>query len=95
MSNELETYIDKYILYKTNHQEIQGKLDKYRKNIKKELKKLGIKSYNYNSKNAKITITLQNATKETVNRQTLPEHLWKQYAKKTEYEVLQVKNKAS
>lgn len=88
-SPDIEIAIEKYLDYKEKFEEIQKKMEKYKKNIKTELGKLNTKTY----QSSLASVSLQTANKSTISKKEIPSDLWEKYSKKTQYDILQVRKK--
>ncbi len=88
-NTEFEIAVEKYLDYKHKFNELENKLDKYKQQIKQYMKKNKLTSFSTPIAN----IHLQNASKMTVSKKGTPLEIWNQYAKESNYEILNVKKK--
>ncbi len=87
--SELDVCVDKYLAYKSQMDELNLKLLKYKKNIKTILKKQEKTEMETNHG----YVSLKTATKSFVTKKNLPKDLWDKYSSSTKYETLTVRQK--
>ena len=89
MTTDIDQAIEKYLEYKLKFNDIEKKIEKYKKMLKQYLQKQKIDKYD----NAKATVTLQKATKTIITKKSTPQDIWEKYATQTKYEILNVRKK--
>ena len=89
----LDQSIEKYLHYKSELEQIEKKIEKYKGNIKSVMNKKDQVKYDsiYGS------VSISKANRSFLNKKDLPtddaKKLWDKYAKTTSYEVVSVKKK--
>ena len=89
LDEAIENIVAKYLEYKSKYNEIDNKLNKYKALIKDYMKDK--KTSEFSTPTA--SIQLQKAKKMTISKKGTPLAIWNQYARESNYEILNVKKK--
>jgi hypothetical protein len=83
----MEELLDKYYEAKQKADDYSEKVEKYRKQIIKNMEKDNEKSY----KGDKYTCKLKNTKTERINKTTCPKDIWEEYKKVGVYKSIEIK----